>query len=68
MEVKPIHILAASAVAFLAIVGANLIVSYRSNENFRDKLTSLGSTKLGAIRDQRIAEEMMVPAEVAEDE
>lgn len=67
MEVKPIHILAASFVAFLAIVAANVIVQYQNNSEFRDKLTSIDPTKIRAIRTQLASEgELAEPLALSE--
>jgi len=68
VEVKPIHIIAASVFAFVAIVAANIITEYRSNEAFRDKLASIDPKQVLAVRTQRIAEENMVPVETASDD
>lgn len=68
MEVKPIHIVAASVFAFFAIVAANLLVEYRSNADFRAKLASADPSKLFATRAKLVAEENMVTQPDTEDE
>ncbi len=67
MEVKPIHILAASVVAFLVIVAGNIVVQYQNNSEFREKLTSIDPTKIRALRTQLAAEgELAEPLELSE--
>ncbi len=68
MEVKPIHIIGASVFAFFAIVAANMVTQYRSNAEFRERLSNINPQDLLAIRTKRVAEENMTPQPVAEDD
>lgn len=68
MEVKPIHILAASVAAFCVLVAAQVFVTNRDNEQFREKFSNID---FAPLRKRVIAEENMqeaVEANIEEDE
>lgn len=66
MKVTPAQLFALSVAAFAALVGLELFVSYRSNEEIRERFQNMNPQSLLNLRTKAIAEEMMQPVEAVE--
>ena len=57
MIIKPAQLFALAAAGFAAIVLSQLLVQYRSNEEFRQKFAAVDSSKLLQFRKRLLKEE-----------